>query len=74
MSPVMKSKWSPKYTSFDKEKCIHKISFNLPKHNLQGLILKDFVSMFKIVFEKHTPLKKKYLRANHSKFVTKELM
>ena len=29
--------------------------------------------MFKIVFEKHAPLKKKYLRANHSKFVTKEL-
>ena len=29
--------------------------------------------MFKSVFEKHAPLKKKYLRANHSKLVTKEL-
>ena len=29
--------------------------------------------MFKIIFEKHAPLKNKCLRANHSKFVTKEL-
>ena len=28
--------------------------------------------MFKIVFEKYAPLKNKYLRANHSKFFTKE--
>ena len=62
-----------KYTNFDKEKFIDEISFNLPKHNLQELTLEAFISMFKIVFEKHAPLKKKYLRANHSKFVTKEL-
>ena len=29
--------------------------------------------MFKTVFEKHAPLKKKHLRPNHSKFVTKEV-
>ena len=29
--------------------------------------------MFKIVFEKHDPLKKNYLRANYSRFVTKKL-
>ena len=29
--------------------------------------------MFKIVFEKHASLKKKYLGANHFKFVTEEL-
>ena len=29
--------------------------------------------MCKAVFEKHAPLKKKYLRANHSKFVAEEL-
>ena len=29
--------------------------------------------MFNTVFEKHAPLKKKYARANHSKFVTKKL-
>ena len=71
---VTKSKRSPKYTNFDKEKCIDKISFNSPKHDLQELILEAFISMFKIVFEKQAPLKKKYLRTNHSKFVTKELM
>ena len=52
-----------KYTNFDKEKFIDEISFNLPKHNLQELTLEAFISMFKIVFEKHVPLKKKYLRA-----------
>ena len=62
-----------KYTNFDKEKFIDEISFNLPKHNLQELTLEAFISMFKIVFEKRAPLKKKYLRASHSKFVTKEL-
>ena len=29
--------------------------------------------MFKTVFEKHATVKKKYLTANHSKFLTKEL-
>ena len=62
-----------KYTNFDKDKFIDEISFNLPKHNLQELSLEAFISMFKIVFEKHAPLKKKYLRATHSKFVPKEL-
>ena len=62
-----------KYTNFDKNKFIDKISFNLPKHNLQELPLEAFISMFKIVFEKHTLLKKKCPKANHSKFVTNEL-
>ena len=53
-----------KYTNFDKDKFIDEISFNLPKHNLQELTLEAFISMFKIVFEKHAMLKKKYLRAN----------
>ena len=62
-----------KHTNFDKDKFIDEISFNLTKHNLQQLTLEAFISMFKTVFEKHAPLKKKYLRANHSKFVMKEL-
>ena len=49
------------------------MSFNLTKYNLQELTLEAFISMFRTVFEKQAPLKKKYLRANHSKFVTKEL-
>ena len=40
---------------------------------MQELTLVAFISMFKIIFEKHAPLKKKYVRANHSKFLTKEL-
>ena len=60
-----------KYTNFDKDKFLDEMSFNLPKHNLQDLALKAFIRMFKFIFEKHAPLKKKYLRA--FKFVTKEL-
>ena len=48
-----------KYTNFDKEKFIDEISFNLPKHILQELTLETFINMFKTVFEKHAPLKKK---------------
>ena len=62
-----------KCTNFDKGKFIDEISLNLRKHNLQELTLEAFVSMFETVFEKHTPLKNKYLRANYSKFVTEEL-
>ena len=40
---------------------------------MHELTLEAFISMFKIVFEKYTLLKRKYLRANHSKFVKKEL-
>ena len=61
-----------KYTNFDMDKFIEEISFNLAKHNLQELTREAFISMFNTVFEKHAPLKKKYLRSGHSKFVTKE--
>ena len=50
-----------KYTNFDKEKFIDGISFDLPKHNLQELTLEAFINMFKILFERHAPLKKKCL-------------
>ena len=60
-----------KYTNFDKGKFIDEISFNLRKQNLQKLALEAFISIFNTVFKKHAPLKKKYLTANHSKFVTK---
>ena len=60
------------YTHFDKDKFIDEISFNLTKHNLQELTLESFRTMFKTAFEKHASLKKKNIRTNHSKFVTKE--
>ena len=60
-----------KYTNFDKDKFLDEMSFNLQKHNLLDIALKAFIRMFKFIFEKHAPLKKKYLRA--FKFVTKEL-
>ena len=61
-----------KYTNSAKNNFINEISFNLPRI-YQELTLEDFISMFKIVFEKHNPLKKQYVGASHSKFVTKEL-
>ena len=39
---------------------------------MQELAPEAFISMFKTAFEKHAPLKKKYIRANHFKFITKE--
>ena len=59
-----------KYTNFDKDKFIDEISFNIPKHNLQELTPNPFIRLFKIVFEKHAPLKKKCLGAAHSKLVS----
>ena len=67
-------KWTPnivsyrKYTNFDKDKFIDKISFNLTKRNLQELTLEAFIGMFKTVFEKHASLKKKCLIDSHSKY------
>ena len=46
-----------KYTNFDKDKFIEEISFNLQKHNFQELSLEAFISMFKIISEKHAALK-----------------
>ena len=57
-----------KYTNFDKDKFIDEISFNLPKHNLRELTAEAFIGMFRIVFEKSAPLKKKYLRTTRSRF------
>ena len=46
-----------KYANFDKDKFIEEISFNLQKHNFQELSLEAFISMFKIISEKHAVLK-----------------
>ena len=46
-------------------------SIQFTKEKFQELTLAAFISVFEIIFEKHPPLKKKYLRTNHSKFVTK---
>ena len=48
-----------------KTNLLMKFLSNLQKRNMQELTLEAFI--------KHVPLKKKYLRANYSKFVTKEL-
>ena len=47
-----------KVSNFDKAKFIDEISFNLTKHNLHELTLQASISMFKTVFEEHTPLEK----------------
>ena len=62
-----------KYINFEKGKFIDEISLNSRRYNLQDLTFEAFISKFKSVFEKHAPLKNKYLRANHSNIVTKEL-
>ena len=37
------------------------------------LIMVILIKTFLIVLDKHAPMKKKYLRANHANFITKQL-
>ena len=43
--------------------------FQFSKTQFEELTLEDFIAMFKIAFEKHVSLNKKYLKATHCKFV-----
>ena len=45
----------------------------LPLYVIYQISNDEFIDQFMHIFENHAPLKKKYVRANHGPFVTKEL-
>ena len=45
----------------------------LLKYDINNIDYDSFIKTFLTVLDKHAPVKKKYLRANHANFVTKQL-
>ena len=45
----------------------------LLKYDINSIDYDNFIKTFLTVLDKHAPIKKKYLRANHANFVTKQL-
>ena len=45
----------------------------LLKYDINNIDYDNFIKTFLTVLDKHAPIKKKYLRANHANFVTKQL-
>ena len=45
----------------------------LLKYDFNNIDYDNFIKTFLTVLDKHAPIKKKYLRANHANFVTKQL-
>ena len=45
----------------------------LLKYDFNNIDYDNFIKTFVTVLDKHAPIKKKYLRANHANFVTKQL-
>ena len=43
------------------------------KYDINNIDYDNFIKTFLTVLDKHAPIKKKYLRANHANFVTKQL-
>ena len=43
------------------------------KYDFNNIDYDNFIKTFVTVLDKHAPIKKKYLRANHANFVTKQL-
>ena len=45
----------------------------LPKYDFNNIDYDNFIKTFLTVLDKHAPIKKKYLQANHTTFVTQQL-
>ena len=70
---------SPRIISYWKYKNYSYVNFRshledvLSKFDIVNITNDEFMSIFQAVFNKHAPLKFKYVRANESPFMTKEL-
>ena len=62
-----------KYKLFDSDKFKLEVSDKLSMQDLSTMDYKNFKDTIIDSLNKHAPLKRKYLRANHSNFITKEL-
>ena len=61
------------YKNYSNEGFRKELDFILQNYNLLNMINDDFNILFMKIFDKHAPLKKKYVRANEGPFITKEL-
>ena len=61
------------YKNFSHENFRFQLESILLGYDLNTLPNDDFISIFEKIFDKHAPIKFKYIRANESLFMTKEL-
>ena len=72
-------KQKPKAVIHRKYKLLRKDYFRIElenallKYDINNIDYDNFIKTFLTVLDKHAPIKKKYLRANHANFVTKQL-
>ena len=61
------------YKTYNKELFEKDIQIKLSEFDIENIPYETFTNIFIDILNLHAPLKKKYLRANHSKFISKEL-
>ena len=61
------------FKQFDRNSFSDTLDKQLSKHDLSIISYETFKENFLSILNKVVPVKKKYLRANHSKFIKKEL-
>ena len=61
------------YKNYNKELFEKNIQIKLSEFDIENIPYETFTNIFIDILNLHAPLKKKYLRANHSKFISKEL-
>ena len=61
------------YKNYNKELFEKDIQIKLSEFDIENIPYETFTNIFIDILNLHAPLKKKYLRANHSKFISKEL-
>ena len=61
------------YTNFDNQTFRNELLFEIRKKGFQNIISAEFKHLFIMTLNKYAPTKTKYLRANNSPFMNKEL-
>ena len=61
------------FKNYSNDKFRYDLEDVLPTCNINQISHDEFTSKFNSVFDKHAPLKKKYVRANNGPFVTREI-
>ena len=61
------------YKNYTKELFEKDIRIKLSEIDIENISYETFTNIFIDILKLHVPLKKKYLRANHSKYISKEL-
>ena len=61
------------YKNYNKELLEKDIQIKVSEFEIESIPYKTFSNIFIDILNLHAPLKKKYWKANHSKFISKEL-